>query len=141
MFKLNETPVRTSRNFNINNIKLEAIYIPEIVDSFDNLEIINETNKINIETANNNFDLVYGLEDLLTSQIKEKANKNLKLVIDSKKNEEVQLKFKFDNENLNLIDNIEIIANEDSKATVVIKYESSENEESFHNGVIKITAK
>ena len=141
MFKLNETPVRTSRNFNINNIKLEAISIPEIVNSFNNLEIINETNKINIETANNNFDLFYGLGDLLTNQVKEKANKNLKLVIDSKKNEEVQLKFKFDNENLNLIDNIEIIANKDSKATVVIKYESSENEESFHNGIIRLTAK
>ena len=29
MIKLNETPVRTARNFNINNIKLENIEIPE----------------------------------------------------------------------------------------------------------------
>lgn len=141
MLKINETPVRTSRNFNINNIKLENIAIPKIVDRFDNLEIIKETNKINVETTNNNFDLAYGLGDFLTNQVKEKANKNLKLVIDSTKNEEVQLRFKFDDENLNLIDNIEIIANKGTKATVVIKYESSKNEKSFHNGVIRITAK
>ena len=34
--KLNETPVRTSRNFNINNIKLENIEIPEIIHEFKN---------------------------------------------------------------------------------------------------------
>ena len=33
--KLNETPVRTSRNFNINNIKLENIEIPENIPLFD----------------------------------------------------------------------------------------------------------
>ena len=29
ILKINETPVRTSRNFNINNVKLEDIQIPE----------------------------------------------------------------------------------------------------------------
>ena len=29
MLKINETPVRTSRNFNINNIKLEDVEMPE----------------------------------------------------------------------------------------------------------------
>ena len=32
--KLNETPVRTSRNYNMNNIKLENIEIPAKIPSF-----------------------------------------------------------------------------------------------------------
>ena len=42
MLKLNETPVRTARNFNINNIKLEDVIIPENIRSFENVDIINE---------------------------------------------------------------------------------------------------
>ena len=48
--KLNETPVRTSRNFNINNIKLENINIPEDVEEFNNIEIIGQDPKIDIQT-------------------------------------------------------------------------------------------
>lgn len=141
ILKLNETPVRTSRNFNINNIKLENITIPEIVDSFNNLEIINESSKINIEESNNDFELTYSAGEILVNNIKQKGNKNLKLIIDSKKNEEIQLSFKFNKDNLNLLDNIQIIANEGTKATVIIKYESSKTEEAFHNGIIKTLAK
>lgn len=141
ILKLNETPIRTSKNFNINNIKLDNIIIPEQIDEFNNLKIINETNKINVEIASNNFYLDYGLGELLTAQIKEKSNKNLKLIIDSKKNEEVQLNFIFDEDNLNLLDNIHIIANEGAKASIIIKYESSKAEEGFHNGIIKTLAK
>ena len=35
--KLNETPIRTSRNYNINNIKIENINIPEVIDEFKNV--------------------------------------------------------------------------------------------------------
>ena len=35
ILKINETPVRTSRNFNINNIKLENVDIPKNIDNFD----------------------------------------------------------------------------------------------------------
>ena len=34
ILKINETPVRTSRNFNINNVKLEDIQIPENLKEF-----------------------------------------------------------------------------------------------------------
>ena len=34
--KLNETPVRTSRNFNINNIKIENLNMPKKVNEFKN---------------------------------------------------------------------------------------------------------
>ena len=67
--------------------------------------------------------MTYGLGDILTNQVNEQSNQKIKLTIDSKANKEIEIDFKFDEENLQLIDNIEIIANEDTKATVILKYE------------------
>ena len=54
---------------------------------------------------------------------------------------EVKLYFNFDKNNLTLIDDIEIVANENAKATVVLKYESEGNLECFHNGILRVIAK
>ena len=139
--KLNETPVRTSRNFNINNIKLENIEIPENIPLFENVTIIGDTSKINIEQNTTNVELAYGLSKELTEQIKLKANKKLKLNLSYKNNEETQIDFNFDEENTVLLDNIEIIANEDTKSTIIIRYTSNEEMENFHNGIIRVKAK
>lgn len=139
--KLNETPVRTSRNFNINNIKLDKAIIPNNIGSFNNVKIEVNDSKIKVDEVTTNCDLVYGLGDIFTNQVKENANQSLKILIDSKTNKEVYIDFKFDKENLNLVDYIEIVANESSKATVILKYESSEYIEAFHNGVFKLLAK
>lgn len=141
MIKLNETPVRTSRNFNINNIKLENIEIPENIPTFENVTIIGDTSKINIEQNTSNINLVYGLNEFFTNQVKTQSNQNLKLTIDSKENLETQIDFNFDDENSVLLDNIEIVANENTKSTIIIKYTSNEENECFHNGIIRVNAK
>ena len=139
--KLNETPVRTSRNFNINNAKLKNVKIPEKIEKFSNVKIENTTSKIKVlDLVNKNFSLQYGLGDFLGSQIKNKANQNYKIVIDSKTNKEVQIEFRFDSENMNLVDNIEIEVTENSKGTVIIKYENNGSNEFYHNGVIRMVA-
>lgn len=139
--KLNETPIRTSRNYNINNIKLEDINIPENINKFDNVNIIGKISKINIDENPSNCNLVYGLGDILINQVKTQSNKILKLEINNKVSNEIKVEFKFDEDNLNLVENIEIIANENSKGTVILKYESNENILAFHNGIINLTAK
>lgn len=141
MIKLNETPVRTARNFRINNIKLENIEVPEVIPTFENVTIIGDTSKINID-SNTNTDLVYGLSEELTNQVKHGANQKIKLNINSNQNEksEAEIDFNFDNENAVLIDNIEITANENTKSTVIIKYTSNQENESYHNGIIKAKA-
>ena len=160
--KLNETPVRTARNFRINNIKLENIEVPEVIPSFENVTIIGDTSKMDIEQNADNADntdtnLVYGLSEEFTNQVQYGANQKIKLNINSNQNEEVmpklckcsdikeekteaEIDFNFDNENSVLIDNIEIIANENSKSTVIIKYTSNQENESYHNGIIKAKA-
>ena len=73
--KLNETPVRTAKNFRINNIKLENIEIPEVIPEFENIKITGDTSKIDIEqnADNTNIDLVYGLSEELTNQVKTRS--------------------------------------------------------------------
>ena len=140
--KLNETPVRTAKNFRINNIKLENIEIPEVIPEFENITITSDTSKIDIEQNENNRDinLAYGLSEELTNQVKAQANQKLKLNLNGCKNEETEIDFKFDDENSILLDNIEITANENTKSTVIIKYTSNQESENYHNGIIKAKA-
>ena len=63
--KLNETPVRTSRNFNINNIKLENVEIPEIIPEFNNIDIQGITSQIDIKKETINTQWAYGLNEIL----------------------------------------------------------------------------
>lgn len=139
--KLNETPVRTARNFNINNIKLENIQIPKVIPEFENVTIIGDTSKIDIERNTSNIELIYGLNIELTKQVKLQSNQKLKLTIDDKINSEIQIDFNFDDENMTLINDIEFIAKENSKSTFIIKYMSDKQTEAYHNGIIRVNAK
>lgn len=145
--KLNETPVRTAKNFRINNIKLENIDVPDVIPVFENVTIIGDTSRMDIEQNADNADntdtnLVYGLSEELTEQVKREANQKIKLNINSNQNEraEAEIDFNFDNENSVLIDNIEIIANENTKSTIIIKYTSNQENGNYHNGIIKAKA-
>lgn len=136
--KINETPKRTSRNFNINNIKLENIEIPERVEEFKNIQI--KSNQVAIDSKVDNYTLTYGLGEDLENQVKQQSNKPIKLIIDGKESEEIEINFNFDEQNANLLENIEIIANKNSNATIIIKYTSNENVKAYHNGIIRAIA-
>ena len=141
MIKLNKTPVRTSRNFNINNMKLENVEIPENIPVFENVTIIGDTSKVNIEKNTSDVELVYGLSKEFTEQIKLQSNQRIQLTLNSKENSETKIEFNFDDENSVLLDDIEIIANENAKSTIIIKYTSNGKNASFHNGIIRVNAK
>lgn len=137
--KLNETPLRTSRNFNINNIKLENIEIPNKINDFKNI-MITEQNK-NIDNNTSNMSLAYGLGDFFTNQVEKQSNKKIKITIDNKESKENLIEFKFDEDNTALLEDIEIIANENTKSTIIIKYLSEEKVQAYHNGIIRVKAK
>lgn len=150
---LNETPVRTSRNFRINNIKLENIDIPDIPREFNNVKIKNESSKNIISNDVSNISLKYGLNEILENQMNLKANQKYKIIVNSRTPKNIELDFNFDDDNTELIDNIEIEALEGAKATIIIKYNSSLNlncskpdrenliEKYYHNGTIRLLAK
>ena len=135
--KINETPVRTSRNFNANNITIKDVIIPEQIKEFNNISIKNDN--VKIEENLSDINLSYGIGERLIEQIRKQSNKKIK--IDLKENMTEQIEFKFDKDNSELVENIEIIANENSTSTIMLKYEAEEDIEAWHNGLIRIFAK
>ena len=107
--KLNETPIRTARNYNINNIELENIELPKSISQFKNVSIIGVEYTNNINTNN----LTYGLSKTLENQVKQNSNQKIKIHVQN--NENAQIDFKFDKQNTRLVENIEIVSKENSR--------------------------
>ena len=138
--KINETPVRTSKSFKINNINIEDMVIPEKLEEFKNVTISEMGSKITISSDIDKAELKYGLGDLFTNQVNEASNYKAGIVINSKTHKEVQIDFKLDKSNPNLVENIEITANEGTKSTIILKYETAEDVKAYHNAVIRAKA-
>ena len=139
MLTLNETPVRTAKNFNINNIKIDDINLPNRIENFENIEV----NIPEGAFADNNpskVNLKYGVGEGMENEINDKSNNSLKIVISEKMNEPITIFCEFDEGNSALIQNIEIIAKEGSYANFIIKYKSQDENECYHNSTIRIKA-
>ena len=132
--KVNDTPVRTARNFKINNIEVE-LEIPEKIAEFKNVEIINEKSTIDSEVSN--LPLTYGNGKILEELNYETANSKIRIQTSSKK-ENIKIRYNFNNDNLNLINQIEIIATGDTN--VIIEYKSQTTQKCLHNGIIRTIA-
>ena len=135
---LNETPIRTSRNYKINNIELDLEF-PKIIEVFNGLTILGDTSKFKISNDVSKNPLIYGNSKELENQIFEKGNQNIK--IEETKTGSLYLELNLNEENPTLLENIEIDANTKSKTTIYIKYMSDDNFECFHNGIIRVNAK
>ena len=134
--ELNNTPVRTSKNFGINNIQLDNIEIPEDIKEFTNVQIIGD----NI-TINNNvkkLNLKYGLGKIFVDNINNNANSKIHISA-NKIDENIKLIYTFDDNNRNLINYIEIEA--ENKCNIIIEYKSKTNKPCFLNSAIKLVAK
>lgn len=136
--KLNETPIRTSRNYGINNINLENIDLPRSTTEFDGLKITGELDQINITECKRYNSIKYGNSPILQKQIEEISNKDLQIKIDGENEKEVYFDFCFSKENENLIENILIEIAENSKCTIILRFSSKEDLEYYHNGQIKV---
>ncbi len=137
---LNKTPLRTSKNFGINEIELKDFEIPKRKKEFNGLTITGDTDKFEIGENVTKNPLTYGNGKELEKEVFENANKEIK--IEDTKSGILNIDFDFSEENSNLIDNIEIISNTKSKTTIVIKYESDKDvNKYYHNGIIRVNAK
>ncbi|MBR3720124.1 MAG: SufD family Fe-S cluster assembly protein [Clostridia bacterium] len=139
--KLNETPVRTSKSFRINNIKIEDLDIPEHLEEFKNVTVSEMGSKITISSEVNKADLKYGLGDIFTNQVNEESNYKANIVVDCKTHKEVEIDFELDKTNPNLAETIKITSNEDTKSTIILKYETIEDVKAYHNAIIRAKAK
>ncbi len=132
--KVNDTPVRTARNFKINNIEVE-LEIPEKIAEFKNVEIINDKSIIDSEVSNTS--LTYGTGKILEELNYETANSKIRIQTSNKK-EDIRIRYNFDDNNVNLINQIEIIATGDTN--VIIEYKSQTTQKCLHNGIIRTIA-
>ena len=124
---LNPTPVRTSINYNINDIELD-IDVP-MYTKFDNFSIYTEElDKIKVD-----------IEDItgtkLNSRIGLDFNKyqEIKIVVpeDTTLDNPVILDYLFDEDNNYLIDNVEIVMEKNSKAKFILHYCDEGNDTAF----------
>lgn len=132
--KVNDTPVRTARNFKINNIEVE-LDLPEKIAEFKNVEIINDKSIIDNEVSNTS--LTYGTGKILEELNYETANSKIRIQTSNQK-EDIIIRYNFDDNNVNLINQIEIIANGDTN--VIIEYKSQTSLKCLHNGIIRAIA-
>ena len=126
-YVLNESPIKTSNGFNVNNVKVDL----DIPQSFiyHNYEIGN-INKNNIK---------YEIKDNFTSNIglKHQQYKNVTLDINENTHELLKLVYCF-NDDDSLIDNIDINVDKNIHADLYICYKSLDDNIHFHNGNINI---
>ena len=129
---LNETPVRTSNNFRINNISVENVTLPTQKEIFNNIDI--RRKGFECENISNN-PFAFGTGKVLEDNINNFANHCLKM--QGKGN--LTITYNFDDNNITLINNLEIIADGDSN--ILIIYKSNTDKKCFHNGKIKLISK
>ena len=67
--KLNNTPVRTSKSFNINNIEIDESVIPDKIEKFTNVSISDLGLKTSITSDVNIVNPKFGMGDLFINQI------------------------------------------------------------------------
>ncbi len=132
--KLNQTPVRTSRNYNINNIKLKDIQIPTEIGNFEGLKLKGKTSLVEKVSNLSNMELKYGVGVI------NEPNVNLQINIPENLEKPLELDFMLNEQNRNLVENIVINASEGVQATVILKYETFESVQGFHNGILKVNA-
>ena len=78
------------------------------------------------------------MSESLLEEIENNANHRLKLMLSSNSN--VEILNTFDEDNISLIDNIEIVANENTTSSILIKYQTEEDLKYYHNGLIRVHA-
>ncbi len=131
---INDTPIRTSRNFKINNITIDAPKIPTEIKEFENVEI--KSLSTICDKNVDNVQLTYGIGDEQEKEINSRANQIAKFNIE--KQDEIKIVYTFDDNNRYLINNLEFNVNKN--ANIIVEYRSNTDLECYHNGKIRIVA-
>lgn len=141
--ELNQTPVRTSKNYGINSINIEknAIFAQKIENMAQNSLIFNnytisgnncfETSN-DAKTLNSNI-----LNEELSSEINQKCNFNANINFLKNTVKPVIINFNFDNNNDILIGNLNLNVKSGVNTKIILRF-NSENTISYNNCMINI---
>lgn len=136
---LNETPIRTSKNYEINNINIADFNLPKTIKKFEGLNITGD--KVLVKEEKIKGSLKYGNGKDLLSQLQNSSNINLHIILPDENEKEINLEFNLSEENENLVEDILIEAEENAKGTIIIKYMSNLKDEVYHNGQLRVLSK
>ncbi len=152
---LNETPVRTSKNFGINNISVDVEF-PKKLQEFNNFWVESKSLKddvIELEDINDNVSLKYGtglsniyfsdnntVDSNSSNNNNNNRNKQILVEVNSKVNNDIKLFFDFDSKNKCLCETIHVTAKEDTSSTIYILYKSESDVKAFHSGILMVDA-
>ena len=129
---LNETPVRTSKNYGINNIEIKDFEEP-VIKEFKNIKITDNENCV--LNHKEEVKLKFGLGEYFLNQSNEQSNVDLKIDIDKKLKEPIIIEYNLDKSNNVLVDNININAKDNTKANIIVIYKSVDEINGYHNGI------
>lgn len=146
--RLNKTPVRTSKNYMINDIELERIVFNQN-KKFENIDYQDfDFENILVSTATSDINLLYGIGEELEKGVKDNANLKMRIELKGNTYKDNIINLIFNEENYQLIDDIEIIVDENLSGKITIRfvtnYIDSSNAKAFnslHNGVIRVCSK
>lgn len=128
---LNETPLKTTNGFKINNIKVD-LDIPEKLE-FHDYKVLNSENITIDESVKKKFKSSIGLEN--------EVYKNVEINVPDNFNSDLPLFINYDFiKNDALIDNIIISLKNSSNINIIIKYISKDDSYHFHNGKLLVNA-
>ena len=145
---LNKTPVRTKSWLKVNDVTLE--YKAPAIGTFENVKITaNENNGVIIEKIDRdkvlpfNKNFTYGVSEELINQGEKDFNQGyiINVARKAKIEEPIIIEFNMDKNNNTLVDNIIIVCEEQSEANIIIKYNSLDASEGYHNGILKVFSK
>ncbi len=132
---LNQTPIRTSKSYKINNIKLNDVSLPTSKTEFNNIDI--KTENIIIENKMNETPFVFGNSVELENNLNEFCNNSV-LIKTKDEAGKAQIVYTFDDDNTQLSNYIEIIAEHDVLITLI--YKSTTENFCHHNSKVNICA-
>ena len=113
-YRLNESPLKTTNGFNINNIDVDL-----------------DIKETNFNDYKSNIDVKKSIKNNFTSKIGLNVNKYCSLNIDINKNDKIILEYNFDEINYYLVDEIVVNVKENISSDLIIKYYSKTK--CFHN--------
>jgi len=145
---LNKTPVRTKNWLNINDVSLGELNIGEIKE-FNNIGFTANIKGVSIQKIENKSlsplykEFVYGVSEDLIKQCQKDFNAGYLITIEKNSNidEPIIIDFGFNNDYSTLVDNIIVVGEENSKASIIIKYRSLDDSKGYHNGMSTIYSK
>ena len=121
---------KTFGKVSVRNAEQDGLTVKNISEAFHDIEKYNNDNE-------------YGLNEFFNSQMFSFYNSGKFIHISERKKLEntVCINYNFNKENNLLIDYNVIVAEDFSEGTVIINYNSEDDTEAYHNGMIKIIAK